>query len=148
MTRKTSASVITAIGILMVLALIFAFCTLGHAATSSTQRHPNSLGTVSYDTNPLIYIPGNVKQADWVDGNLNLRFLPLGTYALYDQQILLCAPADKFSGVTEPFMLVYERQSHKSVQGVGCHELRAVYGLVKKEETDTWLTRPRVKRDL
>lgn len=111
----------------------FACNTLAHGATSS--RHPNSLGVIVYDSNPLIYTAGNVKQADWVDGNLNLRFLPLGTYALYDQQILLCGnPLEKFSGVTEPFMLVYERQSHHSVQGVGCHELRGAYSLVVKKE--------------
>lgn len=133
MTPKKAAFLLAFIS-LMVLAIVFAFVTLGHAATTSTQRHPNSLGFVAYDSNPLIYLAGDVKSADWVDGNLNLRFLPLGTYALYDQNILLCGnPLEKFSGVSEPFMIVYERQSHKSVQGVGCHELRAVYGLVKKE---------------
>ena len=112
----------------------FACNTLGHAATTSTQRHPNSLGVVPYDSNPLVYLAGNVKSTDWIDGNLNLRFLPLGTYALYDQNILLCGnPLEKFQGVIEPFMLVYERQSHRAVQGVGCHELRGAYSLVVKK---------------
>ena len=129
--RKTSAGVIVTIGVLMVLALIVAFCTLGHAATTSKSQ--NSLGSVPYDVNPLVYIAGSVKDAAKVDGNLNLRFAPLGTYALFDQNILLCGiPVNKFEGVTEPFMLVYERRSHKSVQGVGCHEVYGVYSLMPK----------------
>ena len=127
--RATTVTVI--LSIILFLLLVFAFATMGHAATTSKSQ--NSLGSVPYDVNPLVYIAGSVKDAAKVDGNLNLRFAPLGTYALFDQNILLCGiPVNKFEGVTEPFMLVYERRSHKSVQGVGCHEVYGVYSLMPK----------------
>ena len=123
-------TILLVIAFLLVLGYL-ACATLGHAATTSKSQ--NSLGSVPYDVNPLVYIAGSVKDAAKVDGNLNLRFAPLGTYALFDQNILLCGiPVNKFEGVTEPFMLVYERRSHKSVQGVGCHEVYGVYSLMPK----------------
>jgi hypothetical protein len=111
---------------LVVLALI------GLARCATTSSH-NSLGTVSYGANPLMYNAGSVKSIDVIDGNLNLRFLPLGTYAMYDENILLCGkPVKLFEGVTEPFVLVYRRQASHLVRGVGCHELQGVYSLAPK----------------
>ncbi len=59
--------------------------TAGHCAVS--KKHDNSLGVVQYDSNPLMYTAGNLADNDQavtnVDGNLNLRVLPLDTYALW-----------------------------------------------------------------
>jgi hypothetical protein len=99
-----------------------------------SKPHSNSLGIPMYNTNPLMYTAGSLANtADSVsnvDGNLNLRIKPLGTYMLYDEQILFCGlPMEKFQGIIEPFVLVYERQAHRTVQGVGCHELVRVNSL-------------------
>ena len=110
--------------------VVVALIGLARCATSSNR---NSLGTISYDANPLMYNAGSVKSVDVVDGNLNLRFSPLGTYEMYDENILLCGrPVSMFAGVTEPFMLVYRRQASRLVRGVGCHDLQGVYSLAPK----------------
>jgi hypothetical protein len=117
-------------------ALVLLLNTLGHCATTSSRK--NSLGTVSYDANPYAYLAGSLTATSdsvtEVDGNLNLRINPLGTYLLYDESILLCGlPIAKFEGVQQPFVLTYERKGHRSVQGIACHELVSVNHLVEKK---------------
>jgi hypothetical protein len=109
---------------------------LVNAAHCSTgDKHPNSLGTLSYNDNPLMYeAVQTIAEITEVDGNMNLRVKPVGTYMLYDDIILLCGmPVEKFSGVTEPFLMTYERRAHHMVQGVACHELLRVDQIVSKE---------------
>ena len=123
------------IGVALV-AVVLLLSTYAHCATG--KKHDNSLGTVMYTTNPLTYLAGNLVTSQEpisnVDGNLNLRISPLGTYMLYDESVLLCGlPMDKFQGITEPFVLVYERVARRTVQGVGCHVLVDVRSLKPKE---------------
>jgi hypothetical protein len=62
---------------------------------------------------------------------------PIWTYMLFDQQILFCGvPIDKFEGVSTPFAITYERQAHRSVQGVGCHTVVKVDNVVVSEEVN------------
>ena len=91
-----------------------------------------------YTSNPLMYVAGSIATNQDaltnVDGNLNIRMSPLGTYMLYDESVLFCGlPIDKFQGITEPFVITYERVSHRSVQGIGCHVLVDVTSLKPKE---------------
>jgi hypothetical protein len=119
-----AASVITAVLLLV------------NAAHCSTgDKHPNSLGTLSYNDNPLMYeAVQTIAEVTEIDGNMNMRVKPVGTYMLYDDIVLLCGmPIDKFSGVTEPFLMTYRRQSSHMVQGVACHELLRVDQIVSKE---------------
>jgi hypothetical protein len=119
--------------VLIILALLtLAFVSVVHCAV--TTRHENSLGVPMYTSNPLMYVAGslatNQDAVSNIDGNLNIRISPLGTYMLYDESVLFCGlPMDKFQGVTEPFVIAYERVARKTVQGVGCHELIAVHSL-------------------
>ena len=134
MTNKRTAGKMILATFAWLIVVTMALVALGHCST--TVKHPNSLGTVSYDRNPLMYEAVNhIVEASNVDGNLNLRVNAVGTYMLYsDDIILLCGiPTDKFTGVDEPFVLVYERQSHRSVQGVGCHTLINAYSIVPKK---------------
>jgi hypothetical protein len=115
--------------------IVLTLVALGHCATTSRK---NSLGTVSYDANPYMYLAGSLAPtADSVtniDGNLNLRIKPLGTYMLFDESVLICGlPIDKFTGMAEPFVLTYERQAHRTVQGIGCHDLLRVDHVVIKK---------------
>ena len=119
-----------ALAVVVILLATYAHCAVG-------KKHDNSLGFIQYTSNPLMYTAGSLSETQdalsTVDGNLNLRILPLGTYALYDESILLCGePVDMFNGVTEPFVLVYERTAHRTVQGVGCHVLIEVRSLKPK----------------
>lgn len=98
---------------------------LGHCAISKTSK--NSLGVVTYAENPYIYEAGTIAEVSNVSGNLNLRFRPLATYALYDEDILFCGlPTEKFSGVGETMLLTYERRAHRLVNEVACHNLMRV----------------------
>ena len=116
--------------------VITAVLLLANAAHCSTgDKHPNSLGTLSYNDNPYIYEAVQmIAEVTEVDGNMNLRVKPVGTYMLYDDIVLLCGmPIDKFSGVTEPFLMTYERAAHHRVRGVACHDLLRVDSIVPNE---------------
>jgi hypothetical protein len=120
--------------VLLIVAVLYVV--ICHGTTTSSNK--NSLGTVQYDENPLMYVAATVSPTEGsianVDGNLSLRLKPLGTYMLYDESLLLCGmPLEKFQGITEPFVLTYERVSHKSVQGVGCHVLVRADSIITKE---------------
>jgi len=124
------------IRILFAAFVITAVLLLANAAHCSTgDKHPNSLGTLSYNDNPLMYeAVQTIAEVTEVDGNMNLRVKPVGTYMLYDDIILLCGmPIDKFSGVTEPFLMTYRRQSSHMVRGVACHDLLRVDSIVPNE---------------
>lgn len=107
------------------IALLMCLVLVATGRATTTAKQPNAFGTVSYQTNPYVYEAViDIASADSIDGNLNLRVKPLGTYMLYDDTILLCGePVEKFEGRSFPFLMTYERKSHHSVNGVGCHEL-------------------------
>lgn len=115
----------------LIVVLLFVGAGFAHGATTSKQ---NVLGSVSYTSNPLMYNAGSVAEAKNIDGNLSLRFKPIGTYSLYDENVLLCGlPMEKFNGIHEPFLLTYRRQASRLVQGIGCHDLVRVDNMVTKE---------------
>lgn len=118
-----------AIGALLVTLLV----STGHCMAG--MKHDNNLGVVQYQTNPFMYEAVNeVLEVNNVNGNLNLRVNPIGTYMLYDENILICGlPVDKFVGIHGPFIMTLERVSHHTIDGVGCHELKQVNGIVPKE---------------
>lgn len=107
--------------VLFFLAMVIGFLTTGHAATTSKQH--NGLGVLMYQENPYSYLViDKVTDIQSVEGNLSLRVHPMWTYMLFDQNLLFCGlPMEKFRGITAPFVITYERQAHRSVQGVGCH---------------------------
>jgi hypothetical protein len=133
--KKSAAKALLSFFLLAAFLLFFGLA-LAHCSTTSSRK--NSLGTVAYDANPYIYLAGSLTATSdsvaEVDGNLNLRINPLGTYLLYDESILLCGlPIAKFEGIQQPFVLTYERRAHRSVQGVACHELISVNHLIEKK---------------
>ena len=123
-----------AIFVIIMLALLLV-ATPSHGAIS--KPHSNSIGVPMYSENPLMYQAGSLSTgpdaASVVDGNLNLRIRPMDTYMLFDESILFCGtPTDKFDGVTEPMVLTYERKAHRTVRGLGCHELVRVDSIKPK----------------
>ena len=116
-----------------VVTTILLMANAAHCATTKPQT--NSLGVLQYNSNPYIYeAVQTIAEVTEIDGNLNLRVKPIGTYMLYDDIILLCGlPVDKFSGVQEPFLMTYERASHHMVRGVACHDLLRVDGITPNE---------------
>ena len=129
--REAAKYLLTLFGLAALITLfVLAVSTFGHATTT---QHRNSLGVPMYTVNPYIYEAViAVTNVSEINGNLNLRVRPVGTYLLYDEAVLLCGlPLDKFQGVSEPFLMTYERQSHETVRGVGCHELLRVDSLIE-----------------
>jgi hypothetical protein len=106
-----------------------------HCQPTTTKPQTNSLGVVQYNDNPLMYeAVQTIAEVTEVDGNLNLRVKPVGTYMLYDDIVLLCGmPTDKFNGIQEPFLMTYERKSHRMARGVACHDLLRVDSIVPNE---------------
>ena len=121
-----AASVITAVLLL---------ANAAHCQPVTTKPQTNSLGTLSYNDNPYIYEAVQmIAEVTEVDGNMNLRVKPVGTYMLYDDIVLLCGmPVEKFNGITEPFLMTYRRQASHMVHGVACHDLLRVDQIVPNE---------------
>ena len=112
------------IGVALV-AVIFLLTSTAHCAV--TTRHENSLGIPMYTSNPLMYQMGNITEASDVEGSLNLRFKPFGTYVLYDENLLICGmPLSLFRDKEGVVVLTYGRVAHRTVEGVGCHNLKSV----------------------
>ena len=120
------ASVITAVLLL---------ANAAHCQPVTTKPQTNSLGVLQYNDNPLMYeAVQTIAEVTEVDGNMNMRVKPVGTYMLYDDIVLLCGmPTEKFNGVTEPFLMTYERRAHHMVRGVACHDLLQVNSIVPNE---------------
>lgn len=107
--------------------LVMTLTLLGHATT--TEKHSNGLGIVMQQTNPNTYIEGAVIGAAVIETAVNLRVQPRNTYNLFTQDILMCDQGHVvalFEGKGNPVTLTYETVAHHTIQGVGCHELRAV----------------------
>jgi len=107
-----------------------------HCQPVTTKPQTNSLGIVQYNENPYIYeAVQTIAEVTEVDGNMNLRVKPIGTYMLYDDNLLICGlPTDAFQGIREPFLITYERVAHISVRGVGCHRLVRVDNIESNEK--------------
>lgn len=119
--------------VLQTLSLLFLLLTAvmimtGHAMTTS-QKHKNSLGVIQYEDNPNTYIEGAVTNAALVGDGINLRIQPRGTYGLFTQELLFCDTDDvvlKFAGKNGLVVLTYSTVAHRTIQGIGCHDLRSV----------------------
>ncbi len=123
-----------------VMCLFIVLSSLGHCSVS--KQHNNSLGTVMYTENPLMYQAVTLSSApdsiSNIDGNLNLRVKPLGAYMLYDESILFCGmPLDKLRNLRgDRFVLTYERVSHHTVQGLGCHNIVRADSIVQRSDEE------------
>jgi hypothetical protein len=133
MSRAMAAYWIRVFSFAFVITILLFLANSAHCSTTKPQT--NSLGVVQYSINPYIYeAVQNIAEVTEIDGNMNLRVKPIGTYMLYDDNLLLCGlPTDAFQGIREPFLITYERVAHISVRGVGCHRLVRVDNIESNE---------------
>lgn len=111
----------------------------GRAHCTTTSQRSNSIGATTYNTNPYTYLPvDNVIEVTNVDGNLNFRVHPVGTYMLFDQNVLFCglSTEEKFTGANYPFLMTYETAAHRTVRGVACHNLLRIDNIEPKAVLD------------
>jgi hypothetical protein len=122
-------------GVASIITAMLLLANSAHCQPTTTKPQTNSLGVVQYNDNPLMYeAVQTIAEVTEVDGNLNMRVKPVGTYMLYDDIVLLCGmPTDKFNGIQEPFLMTYERKSHRMARGVACHDLLRVDSIVPNE---------------
>ena len=105
---------------------------MAHGKTTAPPK--NSLGAIVYTDNPFIYKAGAILEATNVHDNLNLRVNPLGTYQLFDENILICGlPIELFEGKVNPVVLTYTRSAPRMVDGVACHQLVRVDNMEKAQ---------------
>jgi hypothetical protein len=99
----------------------------GHCTTTSSQKNrSNAFGAVIYQENPYAYIAGYAEQVFEVGSHqgMVLRVQPLSTYELFSVDFLFCGyPVDLFQGKENPIVLVFEKQDHRMIEGMGCHNL-------------------------
>jgi hypothetical protein len=135
MSREALTYWIRIFGVASIITAMLLLANSAHCQPTTTKPQTNSLGVVQYSDNPYIYeAVQTIAEVTDVDGNLNLRVKPVGTYMLYEDIILLCGlPVEKFTGITEPFLMTYERVSHHMVRGVACHDLLRVDSIVPNE---------------
>lgn len=127
----------------VILAVFFLFMVIwamlsGHAATTS-KHHTNGLGVVQYQTNPLTYLEGSITNVAMVGDGVNLRIQPRSTYGLFTQELLLCNVehvVDVFHGKGGLVVMTYETVSHRTIEGVGCHNLVAVDMIVPERPNE------------
>ena len=128
MSNTSEVNVVRIALILFVLAVLtLGFVGFAHGAIS--KKHDNSLGVVQYQSNPFTYFEGSLVSGATIDSAVNLRFSPRQTYGLFTQDILFCDydnVAEKFAGKKGLVVLSYETVAHRTIQGVGCHDLRSV----------------------
>jgi hypothetical protein len=121
--KDLKAAFILALCIGLVVLVSTAHCSINSKKSNTTCFLPEGCVT-QYTENPLMYQMGKIAEASNVDGNLNIRFQPTGTYALYDESILFCGlPVDMFRNAGNVIVLTYKRQASHLVGGVGCHDL-------------------------
>jgi hypothetical protein len=123
--RKVAATIALILFLLSVVLIGFA----GFAHGAVNKKHDNSLGVVQYQTNPFTYFEGSISNTSLVGTGVNLRLQPRGVYSLFTQEILLCDydnVAEKFAGKQGLLVLTYETVAHRSIEGIGCHDLHSV----------------------
>ncbi len=111
-----------------------------HCSTTSTPKSSDTTcwlpeGCVTqYQENPNSYKAGTLLDASVIGEyqGMNLRIQSLGTYELFSENLLICGwPVAKFLPAPSNYVvLTYETVSHRTVQGVACHELVRVDEIV------------------
>ena len=105
----------------------------GHCSTSAP-RHNNGLGVVISQDNIYMYNMGLVTDGAILSNErgedfTSITFLPFGSPMLDTEQVMLCDNlADELNKHgRKVIVLTYERQAHQTYQGVGCHQVLAIF---------------------
>jgi len=113
----------------LILFSIFALCIIATSAhADTTNKRTNAFGAIIYQDNPFTYLYGKALDGTVIVdrekvGGVSIKFQPSYTYTLFTETVLFCGDvADDFEGASL-VIVTYERQSHRLVKGVPCHEL-------------------------
>ena len=121
---KTSTKIL-----LIVLLLVLTLMAAKGAFGAVGKKHTDGIGILMLQDNPNMYLAGRVIDVSPVGDGVNLRFQPRGTYGLFSESVLLCDIRDaveQFHDKGDVVVLTYERQAHRTIEGVGCHDLKFV----------------------
>lgn len=113
-------------GVKIGLLFLVLFVSFAHCSTTSP-THNNSIGVLQYNVNPFTYKAGNVTEVAYIEKGgkgIVIRIQPLGTYAMFTEDLLMCDyPVEMLQGKTNPMVLTFETQAHRMIQDIGCHKL-------------------------
>lgn len=129
MFRAKTTQHLAKIILLTLLLVLTVMAAKGAFGATSSKKHGDSIGFIMQQNNPNTYIEGGVTNVAFVESAVNIRVQPRGMYNLFTQEILLCDRnnvAEKFQGKGGLVVLTYETVAHRTVEGIGCHELRSV----------------------
>jgi len=120
--------------LLGLIALLFLVWPLFLHAAIAKKPGSNSIGVVMSNDNPYTYKAGVVGVSGNLEDGVVLRVQPIGTYALFTEDILICGhPANLFAGKTNPLVLTYSTRDSRMIEGIGCHTLVHVDSLKTQE---------------
>jgi hypothetical protein len=120
---------------IVVFLLLILFWQCYHAnAKTSAQQQQSELGSLVLTENPNMYYVGEIIEGDVIgSGNnvsISLRIHPLGTYLLFDENLVFCGREAIPKLLTDQEHLkdgwvafTYRRQASRLVEGVACHTL-------------------------
>ena len=99
---------------------------------SSMPGRTNVFDAYIPDDNPNVYTYGVVVDtASIEDRDLNITVQPSYTPELHKEQILICGPSFERAKIDHlnlhsPMVMTYERIAHRTVHGIGCHNIVSV----------------------
>lgn len=111
---------------LLKILLSFSLLYTGYSEAAISRGSHNALGVLSYQINPYTYEAGAVLAGYDIENGkgLILRVQPMGTYNVFSEDILFCGnPIGMLDGKHNPLVLTYKTVAHRTIRGVGCHEL-------------------------
>lgn len=119
--------------LLVVLYFLILAALPAHCERPATTRN-NGLGVVMAQDNIYMYNMGLVTGGAILanargEEFTSLTFLPFGSPILNTEQVMLCDNlADELNKHSHKVVvLTYERQAHQAYQGVGCHQVLAIF---------------------
>jgi hypothetical protein len=128
-----------AIVLFTILFCLAMFVGIAHGQPTTKEINSDFLGIHETYSNPNVYLfaaasKGVVFRDE--DGRIftSMLFQPYHTISLYTESVLFCGNvAPEFSGKHGALIVTYQRLSHRSTGGVGCHIIQSVFE-VKEEQ--------------
>ena len=113
------------------LSALLVLAQMSYGATSAPSRS-NSLEAYIPDDNTNVYTYGViVDTASIEDRFLNITVQPAYTPELHKEQVLICGSSFEWAKIDHlnlhsPMVMTYERIAHRTVHGIGCHNIVSV----------------------
>ena len=126
-------NVVVAYIVFVLIFLVIAAVLIGTGHASTTKARPNSLGVDQVYENNNGYLLALPVEATRVGDDVNIRYQPYNTPALYDESLLFCGDVSAYfhnsdgSPKRGVLVIVYDKVGHHMYSGMACHEIVNVF---------------------